>query len=67
VMAAPVIPISLDSSDESVGSHVPRVILFGTIPTSIPVFPMVAAEVSIVPGDPLVALEVGAVSVISPT
>nr|GEV75818.1 reverse transcriptase domain-containing protein [Tanacetum cinerariifolium] len=33
VMAAPVIPISSDSSKESVGSHVPQVILFGTIPT----------------------------------
>ncbi|GJS03398.1 hypothetical protein Tco_0319906 [Tanacetum coccineum] len=66
-MAAPVIPISSDSSEESVGSHVPRVILFGTIPTSIPVIPVVPAEVPIAPADPLVAPEVGAVSVISPT
>ncbi|GJR19279.1 hypothetical protein Tco_0967806 [Tanacetum coccineum] len=64
VMAALAIPISLDSSEESMGSHVPRVILFGTIPTSIPVVP---AEVPIIPADPLVAPEVGAVSVISPT
>ncbi|GKC95940.1 hypothetical protein Tco_1161382 [Tanacetum coccineum] len=63
-MAAPVILISSDSSEESVGSHVSRVILFGTIPTSIP---MVPVEVPIVPADPLVAPEVGAVSVISPT
>ncbi|GJZ05747.1 hypothetical protein Tco_0539540 [Tanacetum coccineum] len=66
-MAAPVISISSDSSEESVGSHVPRVILFGTIPTSIPVIPVVPVEVPIVPADPLVAPEVGAVSVISPT
>ncbi|GJR13282.1 putative reverse transcriptase domain-containing protein [Tanacetum coccineum] len=66
-MAAPVIPISSDSFEESVGSHVPRVILFGTIPTSIPVILVVPAEVPIAPADPLVAPEVGAVSVISPT
>ncbi|GKF39392.1 hypothetical protein Tco_0119453, partial [Tanacetum coccineum] len=52
---------------ESVGSHVPRVILFGTIPTSIPVIPEVPAEVPIAPADPLVVPEVEAVSVISPT
>ncbi|GKD03352.1 hypothetical protein Tco_1178326, partial [Tanacetum coccineum] len=67
VMAAPVIPILLDSSKESVGSHVPRVILFGTIPTSIPVILVVLAEVPIAHADPLVAPEVGAVSIISPT
>ncbi|GJR72917.1 putative reverse transcriptase domain-containing protein [Tanacetum coccineum] len=67
VMASPVIYISLDSSDESMGSHVLRVILFGTIPTSIPVILVVPAEVPIAPVDPLVAPEVGAVSVISPT
>ncbi|GKB37531.1 hypothetical protein Tco_0882473 [Tanacetum coccineum] len=62
-MAAPVIPISSDSSKESVGSYVPRVILFGAIPTSILVVPV---EVPIVPADLLVAPEVGAVSVTSP-
>ncbi|GKA76856.1 putative reverse transcriptase domain-containing protein [Tanacetum coccineum] len=67
VMAAPVIPISSDSSEENVGSHVPRVILFGTIPTNIPVIPVVPVEVPIAPADPLVAPEVGAVFVISPT
>ncbi|GJU73455.1 hypothetical protein Tco_1264860, partial [Tanacetum coccineum] len=66
-MIAPVIPILSDSSKESVGFHAPRVILFGTIPTSIPVIPVVPVEVPIVPVDPLVAPEVGAVSVISPT
>nr|GEZ02407.1 hypothetical protein [Tanacetum cinerariifolium] len=66
-MAASTIPILLDSSDESAGSHVPRVILFGTIPTSIPVILVVLAKVPIVPVDPLVAPEVGAFSIISPT
>ncbi|GKF17924.1 hypothetical protein Tco_0062842, partial [Tanacetum coccineum] len=66
-MAAPIIPISSDSSEESVGFHVPRVILFGTIPTSIPVILVVPAEVPIVAADLLVAPEVGVVSVITPT
>ncbi|GKD86178.1 hypothetical protein Tco_1357332, partial [Tanacetum coccineum] len=67
VMAAHFISISSDSSDESMGSHVPRVNLFGTIPTSIPVIPVVPTEVPITHSDPIVAPEVGAVSVISPT
>nr|GEW16334.1 hypothetical protein [Tanacetum cinerariifolium] len=62
-MAAPVILISSDLSEKSVGFHVPRVILFGTIPTSIPVVP---AEVPILPTDPLVEPEVGAVFLILP-
>nr|GEV76322.1 hypothetical protein [Tanacetum cinerariifolium] len=65
-MAASIIPISSDSSEGSVGSHVPRMILFGVIPAIIHVIPMVPAKVPIVPADPLVALEVGAVSVTSP-
>ncbi|GKC07720.1 hypothetical protein Tco_0999330 [Tanacetum coccineum] len=65
-MAAPVIPILSDSFEESVGSHVPRVILFGAIPAIIPVIPGVPAEVPIVPADLVVAPEVGAVSVTSP-
>ncbi|GJU55536.1 putative reverse transcriptase domain-containing protein [Tanacetum coccineum] len=62
-MAAPIISISFDSSEESVGSHAPRVILFGIVPAIIPVIP----EVPIVPADPIVAPEVGTVSVVSPT
>ncbi|GJX98387.1 reverse transcriptase domain-containing protein [Tanacetum coccineum] len=62
-MAAPIFSILLYSSEESVGSHAPQVILFGTIPTIIPVIP----EVPIEPTDPIVAPEVGAVSVILPT
>ncbi|GKA75650.1 hypothetical protein Tco_0782028 [Tanacetum coccineum] len=62
-MAAPIISISSDSSEESVGSHAPRVILFGVIPAIIPVIP----EVLIVPADPIVTPEVGAVLVVSPT
>ncbi|GJT97074.1 hypothetical protein Tco_1092592 [Tanacetum coccineum] len=66
VMAALVISISSDSSEESVGSHALRVILFGTIPTSILVISVIL-EVPIAPVDLIVAPEVGAVSVISPT
>ncbi|GKD85570.1 hypothetical protein Tco_1356724 [Tanacetum coccineum] len=66
VMVAPVIPISSDSSKESVGSHVPRVILFGAIPVIILVIRGIHAEVPIVPTDPVVAPEVGAVSATSP-
>ncbi|GJW53360.1 hypothetical protein Tco_0097445 [Tanacetum coccineum] len=66
-MAAFVIPISSNSSKESVGSHVPRVILFGAIPAIIPVILEVPGEVPIVPADPLVALDVGVVSITSPT
>nr|GEU56040.1 putative reverse transcriptase domain-containing protein [Tanacetum cinerariifolium] len=62
-MTAPIISISSDSSKESVGSHAPRVILFGTILAIIPVIP----EVPIAPADPIVSPEVGAVYVISPT
>ncbi|GKE86508.1 hypothetical protein Tco_1560250 [Tanacetum coccineum] len=61
-MAAPIISISSDSSEESVGSHAPRVILFGAIPAIIPIIP----EVPIVPADPIVAPEVGTVLVVSP-
>ncbi|GKB96290.1 hypothetical protein Tco_0982427 [Tanacetum coccineum] len=67
VMAAPLISISLDSSEESVGSFILREILFGTIPIIIPDIPVVPAEVPIAPVDLIVALEVGAVSIISPT
>ncbi|GKE89857.1 hypothetical protein Tco_1567332, partial [Tanacetum coccineum] len=58
-MAAFVISISFE---ESVGSHAPRVILFGVIPAMISVIP----EVPIVLADPIVTPEVGAVSVVSP-
>ncbi|GJU75774.1 hypothetical protein Tco_1272844 [Tanacetum coccineum] len=66
-MAAPLISISLDSSKESVGSFISREILFGTIPVIIHDIPVVPAEVPIAPVDLIVALEVGAVSIISPT
>ncbi|GKE64911.1 hypothetical protein Tco_1519072 [Tanacetum coccineum] len=61
VMVAPVISISSDTSEESVGSHAPRVILFGAIPAIILVIP----EVPIVSADLIVTPEVGAVSVVS--
>ncbi|GJS38856.1 hypothetical protein Tco_0563899 [Tanacetum coccineum] len=47
---------------DCVGSHAPRVILFGAIHAIIPIIP----EVLIVPADPIVAPEVGTVSVIRP-
>ncbi|GJR80977.1 putative reverse transcriptase domain-containing protein [Tanacetum coccineum] len=62
IMAAPVISILSYTSEESVGSHAPRVILFGAIPAIIPAIP----RVPIVPADPIVTPEVGIVSVVSP-
>ncbi|GJR52624.1 hypothetical protein Tco_1403145 [Tanacetum coccineum] len=62
-MVAPIISILFDPSEESVGSHAPRVILFGVIPAIIPVIP----KVPIVPANPIVAPEVGIVSVVLPT
>ncbi|GJS04424.1 putative reverse transcriptase domain-containing protein, partial [Tanacetum coccineum] len=56
-MAAPIISISFE---ESVGSHAPRVILFGAILDIIP-------EVPIVLADHIVTSEVGIVLVVSPT
>ncbi|GJR38119.1 hypothetical protein Tco_1213803 [Tanacetum coccineum] len=63
VMAAPIITISSYSSEESMGSHALRVILFVAILAIILVIP----EVPIVPANPIVAPEVGAVPVVSPT
>ncbi|GJU67026.1 hypothetical protein Tco_1253285 [Tanacetum coccineum] len=65
-MVALVIHISLDSSEESVGSHVSRVTLFDAIPAIIPVILVIPVEVPIVPVDPLVVPKVGAFSVTSP-
>ncbi|GKF54754.1 hypothetical protein Tco_0165094, partial [Tanacetum coccineum] len=62
VMVAPIISISSDSSEESVGSHAPRVILFGAIPAIIPVI----LKVPIIPAGLIVTPEVGTVSVVSP-
>ncbi|GKB78185.1 putative reverse transcriptase domain-containing protein, partial [Tanacetum coccineum] len=62
VMAAPVISISSDTSEESVGFHAPPVTLFGAIPTIIPAIP----EVPVVPTDLIVTPNVGTVSVVSP-
>ncbi|GJU73189.1 hypothetical protein Tco_1264594 [Tanacetum coccineum] len=61
VKAAPIISILSDTFEESVGSHAPRVILFGVILAIIPIIP----EVPFVPADLIVTLEVGTVSVIS--
>ncbi|GKC97986.1 hypothetical protein Tco_1168261, partial [Tanacetum coccineum] len=62
VMAAPIISILSDSTEESVGSRALRVILFGAIPAIILDIP----EVHIVPANPIVAPEVGTVPVVSP-
>ncbi|GKB60733.1 hypothetical protein Tco_0916919 [Tanacetum coccineum] len=62
VMVAHIVSISSDSSEESVGSHALRVILFGAIPAIIPVI----LEVPIVPTDPIVTSDVGTVLVVSP-
>ncbi|GKB64442.1 hypothetical protein Tco_0920628, partial [Tanacetum coccineum] len=63
VMAALIISILSDSSKESMGSHAPRVILFGAIPAIIPII----LEVPIVLADPIVASDVGTVLVVLPT
>ncbi|GJV31793.1 hypothetical protein Tco_1392193 [Tanacetum coccineum] len=61
VMDALIISISSDPSEESMGSHASRVILFGAIPAIIPVILKVPVP------DSIVTPEVGAVSVISPS
>nr|GEV52515.1 reverse transcriptase domain-containing protein [Tanacetum cinerariifolium] len=61
-MVALVIPISSDSSEESVGSYVLRMIFFVTIPTSIPIIPVVPVEVPIAPVDPIVTPKLPLVS-----
>ncbi|GJV54383.1 putative reverse transcriptase domain-containing protein [Tanacetum coccineum] len=53
VMDALVISFLYDNIEESVGSHAPRVILFGAIPAIIPDIP----EIPIVPPDPIVTPE----------
>ncbi|GKB26746.1 putative reverse transcriptase domain-containing protein [Tanacetum coccineum] len=58
-MTAPIISISSGLSEESVGSRASRVILCGAILAIIP-------EVPIVLADPLVAPDVGTISVVSP-
>ncbi|GJW63261.1 hypothetical protein Tco_0115145 [Tanacetum coccineum] len=62
-MAATIFLFTYNSSEESVGSHAPRVILFGVIPVIIPVIP----KVPIVLVDPIVAPKAGTVSIVSPT
>ncbi|GKF52118.1 hypothetical protein Tco_0148585, partial [Tanacetum coccineum] len=47
VMAFSVISISLDSSEESMGTSTARVILFGTIPITIP--PTISPAIPIIP------------------
>ncbi|GJW49373.1 putative reverse transcriptase domain-containing protein [Tanacetum coccineum] len=54
-MAAPVITISSDVSEESVGSVVSRVILFGTISTKIPIVPDIPTDLPTAPELPAVS------------
>ncbi|GKG30477.1 hypothetical protein Tco_0422965, partial [Tanacetum coccineum] len=53
-MAAPVITISSDASEESVTSVVLRVILFGTIPTEILIVPDMPTDLPTSPELPVV-------------
>ncbi|GKF70281.1 hypothetical protein Tco_0203338, partial [Tanacetum coccineum] len=62
VMDALVISILSDTSEEGMGSHAPRVILFGDIPAIIPVIP----EVPVVPADLIVTPKEGTVLVVLP-
>ncbi|GJT28095.1 hypothetical protein Tco_0908370 [Tanacetum coccineum] len=67
-MATPIIAISSDSSEESVGSHVPRVILFGAIPAVIPSTSMIFPETSTTaPVNSSAAPVIGMTVVASPT
>ncbi|GKF14800.1 hypothetical protein Tco_0056262, partial [Tanacetum coccineum] len=63
VIAALVISILSDASKESMGSHAPRVILFGAIPAII----YAILEVLVVPTDLIVKPEEGIILVVSPT
>ncbi|GJZ06927.1 hypothetical protein Tco_0540720, partial [Tanacetum coccineum] len=65
-MATPIISISSDSSEENVGSHTARVIMFGTIPNILPAIPEILAEVPTVPTDPLATSGVRGTSDTSP-
>nr|GEU66071.1 RNA-directed DNA polymerase, eukaryota [Tanacetum cinerariifolium] len=57
-MAAPVISISSDSSYESVGSFIPRIIIFGYVPPEIRAVSDIPIEVPIVLADLPIAPEV---------
>ncbi|GJY09373.1 hypothetical protein Tco_0377558 [Tanacetum coccineum] len=54
-MAAPVITISSDALEESVTSIVSRVILFGTIPTKIPIVPDMPTDLLTTPKLPAIS------------
>ncbi|GJX12072.1 hypothetical protein Tco_0201931 [Tanacetum coccineum] len=54
-MATPVITISSDASEESIGSVVLRVILFGTIPIEIPIVPDITIDLPTTPKLPAVS------------
>ncbi|GJZ32433.1 putative reverse transcriptase domain-containing protein [Tanacetum coccineum] len=73
-MAFSVISISLDSSEESVGTSTAQVILFGTIPTTIPStapttdLPVIHDDTSLIPTDtPTISPTIPNIPSISPT
>ncbi|GJU36283.1 putative reverse transcriptase domain-containing protein [Tanacetum coccineum] len=67
VMAFSVISISLDSSKESVGTSIAQVILFGTIPTTVPATAPTADLPVIHDDTPLIPTDTPTISPIVPT
>ncbi|GKB52734.1 hypothetical protein Tco_0903487 [Tanacetum coccineum] len=74
VMANSVISISLDSSEESMGTSTARVILFGTIPTTVPAtaptvdLPVIHDDTPLIPTDtPTISPIVPTIPPIAPT
>ncbi|GJU19032.1 putative ribonuclease H-like domain-containing protein [Tanacetum coccineum] len=67
VMAISIISVSSDSSDESVGTSTSRVVLFGTIPTTVPATTPIADSPIIYDDTPLISTETPTISPIVPT
>ncbi|GKG26680.1 hypothetical protein Tco_0402383, partial [Tanacetum coccineum] len=74
VMANSVISISLDSSEESMGTSTARVILFGTIPTTVPAtapivdLPVIHDDTPLIPTDkPTISPIIPTIPPIAPT
>nr|GEX25546.1 hypothetical protein [Tanacetum cinerariifolium] len=67
VMAFSIILISLDSSEESVGTSIDRVILFGTIPTTVPATAPTTYLLVIHDGTPLIPTHTPTISSTVPT
>ncbi|GKD34206.1 hypothetical protein Tco_1249715 [Tanacetum coccineum] len=67
VMAISIISVSSDSSDESVGTSTSKVVLFGTIPTTVPATTPIADSPIIHDDIPLIPTETPTISPIVPT